>query len=62
MVIELQGGEYVSLGYGSLGNETQVALRLAKDAILSTAPRTEDENKATSDLIKDAEVKSTIAK
>jgi len=57
LVIELQGGEYVSLG-----NETQVALRLAKDAILSTAPRTEDEAKATSDLIKDAEVKSTIAK
>ena len=57
LVIELQGGEYVSLG-----NETQVALRLAKDAILSTAPRTEDDAKATNDLIKDAEVKSTIAK
>jgi len=57
LVIKLQGGEYASLG-----DETQVALPLAKDAILSTAPRTEDNAKATDDLISVAEVKSTVGK
>ena len=56
LVIDLQGGEYVSLG-----TETRVAILVAKEALLSGAPISEESSVDANKLIEEADgVKSTV--
>jgi hypothetical protein len=57
LVIDLRDGEYVALG-----TETKVAEQQAREEILKAAPTSEDHAKSTDELIKEAEVKTTIGK